>query len=180
MFHLRYTLSAPFDAVITAGAMRKYEELFAYLWRLKRVEYSLNRTWAAHMQAGQQRADAVDPRLGAILHRSRLQLREMPVIRPSTPTLRLLHTSVVGAQVALWRSFCLCLRILDRVHFVSNLSSYIMFEVLETSWGRLMAGLRHARDLDALQRAHDEYLHDIQHVSALYTAVILVNIVARS
>ena len=58
-----------------------------------------------------------------------------------------------------------------------------MFEVLETSWGRLMTGLRHARDLDALQRAHDEYLHDIQHVFAphpkmflsIYTAVIQVN-----
>ena len=47
---------------------------------------------------------------------------------------------------------------------MSNLSSYIMFEVLETSWGRLMDGFRNASDLDALQRAHDEYLHDIQSV----------------
>ena len=79
MFHLRYTLSAPFDAVITAGAMRKYEELFSYLWRLKRVEYTLNRTWATHMRTGQQCAHEVDPRMCAILHRSRMQLREMRV-----------------------------------------------------------------------------------------------------
>ena len=44
------------------------------------------------------------------------------------------------------------------VHFVTNLQHYIMFEVLQTSWTKLSRDLPGAVDLDAVVRAHEEYV----------------------
>ncbi|CAM9222888.1 unnamed protein product [Discosporangium mesarthrocarpum] len=47
------------------------------------------------------------------------------------------------------------------VFLISNLSNYMMFEVLETSWGTLHERLDTAQDLDEIIDAHQGYLNDI-------------------
>ena len=61
----------------------------------------------------------------------------------------------------------------EMFHFVSNLHSYMMFEVLETAWSSCEASMRAAIDLDQLLAAHDAYLSSIvEKVSLLASAYI--------
>ncbi|GAB5369110.1 hypothetical protein AAMO2058_001377500 [Amorphochlora amoebiformis] len=46
-------------------------------------------------------------------------------------------------------------------HFVSNLTSYMMFEVLECAWADFDINLNKAKDLDELINAHEQYLAQI-------------------
>ena len=46
-------------------------------------------------------------------------------------------------------------------HFVSTLTSYVMFEVVEISWGELVKGVKAAQGLSDLIAAHDDYLSTI-------------------
>lgn len=52
-------------------------------------------------------------------------------------------------------------------HFVSNLQYYVMFEVLEGSWGEFVSEMGVAQDLDALVAAHDKYLDCVTRKSLL-------------
>jgi gamma-tubulin complex component 3 len=52
-------------------------------------------------------------------------------------------------------------------HFVSNLMSYSMFEVLESSWEVLQRAIAEAADLDAVIAAHDEYQRYIMEATLL-------------
>jgi gamma-tubulin complex component 3 len=45
VFSLRYACSSPLDVVFTPDAAHKYLRVFTFLWRLKRVEHSLNAAW---------------------------------------------------------------------------------------------------------------------------------------
>jgi len=47
-FSLDYMTEAPTNVVLTKGAMAAYRQAFTFLWRLKRVEYSLTSTWRKH------------------------------------------------------------------------------------------------------------------------------------
>lgn len=47
-------------------------------------------------------------------------------------------------------------------HFVQNIQSYVMFEVLDTSWAKLQAGWRSCTDLDEVISQHDRYLVSIE------------------
>jgi hypothetical protein len=44
-FSLDYKLTAPLDIVVTASSMQQYLRIFNFLWRLKRVDYTLSSTW---------------------------------------------------------------------------------------------------------------------------------------
>ena len=48
------------------------------------------------------------------------------------------------------------------VHLASNLSSYVMFEVLETEWTALQRSVDAAADMDAMLAAHEAYLGHIR------------------
>jgi hypothetical protein len=49
----------------------------------------------------------------------------------------------------------------EMIHFVSNLHSYIMFEVLESSWTQFESDLQEAKNLDEIIEAHDRYLNAV-------------------
>ena len=49
----------------------------------------------------------------------------------------------------------------EMMHVVSSLSNCIMFEVLESSWEKLVADLHAAPDMDGLINAHNTYLDTI-------------------
>nr|CCA14880.1 gammatubulin complex component putative [Albugo laibachii Nc14] len=50
----------------------------------------------------------------------------------------------------------------EMIHFTRNLLSYMMFEVLETSWHKLVKDLQAAKDLDKFIGSHKEYIETIK------------------
>mmetsp|Transcript_67 Transcript_67/g.225 ORF Transcript_67/g.225 Transcript_67/m.225 type:complete len:905 (+) Transcript_67:342-3056(+) len=122
VFVLDYHLDTPLNCVITANAMSRYYEIFTFLWRLKRVEYSLSSAWKREMTTEHVVRE---------LHGVKSTLHKFHVLRN------------------------------EMIHFTSNLHSYIMFEVLETSWDALEKNLQAAVDLDQVVEAHDVYLNSI-------------------
>lgn len=125
---LTYDVTAPLSAVLHPLAVRAYERLFCFLWRVKRAEWSLSTAWCE--QAAATHTLHRHPELASVLHRAHLLRADM------------------GA-------------------FVSTLSSYCMFEVLETSWKVLSDELDSAEDLPAVIRAHDRYLRSVARKSLL-------------
>jgi len=119
---LTYDVAAPLSAVLHPLALRAYERLFAFLWRVKRAEWSLSNAWCEQASATARLHGR--PELARVLHRAHLLRADM------------------GA-------------------FASTLSSYCMFEVLETSWKRLGDDIDAAEDLPAVIRAHDGYLRSV-------------------
>jgi gamma-tubulin complex component 3 len=51
VFALEYVVQAPINAVISVQHLEMYNQLFTFLWRLRRVEYTLSNTWCRHMTA---------------------------------------------------------------------------------------------------------------------------------
>lgn len=51
VFALQYHVNAPINAVISPQHLEVYNQLFTFLWRLRRVEYTLSNTWCRHMTA---------------------------------------------------------------------------------------------------------------------------------
>ena len=51
VFSLKYHVDAPINAVISQQHLALYHKLFAFLWRLRRVEYTLSNTWCRNMTA---------------------------------------------------------------------------------------------------------------------------------
>ena len=47
-------------------------------------------------------------------------------------------------------------------HFINSLNNFLMFEVVETAWVKLVAGIEQASCLDDIIRCHDAYLEEIQ------------------
>jgi gamma-tubulin complex component 3 len=51
VFSLTYHVDTPINTIFTQDNMFMYLRLFNFLWRLKRVEYSLVQTWMRQMTA---------------------------------------------------------------------------------------------------------------------------------
>jgi gamma-tubulin complex component 3 len=76
-FTLEYKISAPCDVVITQWANTQYLKIFNLLWRIKRVEFSLNSTCKRSMTGGRGVLAAVSDTLGDDWKRSRCVVAEM-------------------------------------------------------------------------------------------------------
>lgn len=76
-FTLEYKISAPCDVVITQWANTQYLKIFNLLWRIKRVEFSLNSTCKRSMTGGRGVLAAVSDKLGNDWKRSRCVVAEM-------------------------------------------------------------------------------------------------------
>lgn len=76
-FTLEYKISAPCDVVITQWGNTQYLKIFNLLWRIKRVEYSLNSTCKRCMTGGRSVLAAVSDKLGSDWKRARCVVAEM-------------------------------------------------------------------------------------------------------
>lgn len=76
-FTLEYKISAPCDVVITQWANTQYLKIFNLLWRIKRVEFSLNSTCKRCMTGDRGVLAAVSDKLGRDWKRSRCVVAEM-------------------------------------------------------------------------------------------------------
>lgn len=50
IFSLDYKVDAPINTIFSPNTMRNYLRLFNFLWRIKRVEYSLSSIWVQHIK----------------------------------------------------------------------------------------------------------------------------------
>ncbi|KAL2441375.1 Spindle pole body component alp6 [Exophiala dermatitidis] len=76
-FTLEYKISAPCDVVVTQWANTQYLKIFNLLWRIKRVEFSLNTTCKRCMTGGRGVLAAVSDKLGNDWKRSSCVVAEM-------------------------------------------------------------------------------------------------------
>ena len=134
---LEYRVPSPVDAVVHSGSMSSYGRIFRFLFRLRRVEWLLNDSW--------RKSTALNH---AILRETRAGGADAPLVAAAAE-----HASFLLRRISTTRQAML--------HFVSNLQSYLMFEVLERGWEALESSLGRARTLDDVIRAHDLYLDGI-------------------
>ncbi|KAL4918570.1 Spc98 family-domain-containing protein [Aspergillus aurantiobrunneus] len=76
-FTLEYKIDAPVDVVITPWGSTQYLKVFNFLWRVKRVEFSLGSTWRRCMTGARGVLGSVDDKVGADWKRARCVIAEM-------------------------------------------------------------------------------------------------------
>ncbi|KAL4786211.1 Spc98 family-domain-containing protein [Aspergillus varians] len=76
-FTLEYKIDAPVDVVITPWGSTQYLKIFNFLWRVKRVEFSLGSTWRRCMTGARGVLRSVDDKVGADWKRARCVIAEM-------------------------------------------------------------------------------------------------------
>jgi len=135
IFLLDYAIDSPLNVILTPAAMTAYDRAFAFLWKLRRVSHALASSWAQQM-ALQRHLVVCAQQLGTWAPELGLEMRQT------------LHK-------------CNCLRN-EMHHFIQNIHSYIMCEVLETSWAKLQTGWHACTDLDEVIREHQRYLSCIE------------------
>lgn len=142
IFMLKYDAPDRLAAILGEEALTKYRQVFSFLFGMKRVEFMLTLTW-----------------------------------RQSTSLQHALQTFAQynGINATSNEDFAFALSLLRKIsmtrqsmtHFVTNLKSYLFFEVLDGSWKLLLYQIEQARSLDDVIGAHDRYLDDIIHKSLL-------------
>ena len=149
VFSLDYAVTTPLDSVLTGSSMRGYKQIFNFLWRLKRVEDALDKTWAGMKPNGN---------LGRRLRAAQRGGIDQRLGRVWDPELRRCHALRQEAH-----------------HFVHNLQYYIQFEVLECAWADLTSGFASSRNLDDLIGAHEAYMTQILDKTLLGPATQLLS-----
>ena len=134
---LEYAIDSPLDAIVHMSAMESYQQVFHFLFRLKRVEWMLNNSW--------RQSTALNH---AILIETKAGGADAPHISEAAE-----QSSFLLRQISSTRQTML--------HFISNLQNYLMFEVLEGGWEGLVQSVSKSQTLDGVISAHDLYLNEI-------------------
>jgi gamma-tubulin complex component 3 len=142
IFMLDYTVPDPLIAIVHPGALEKYKVVFSLLFNLKKVEFMLNFTW----------------RQSATLQHALHTSAQYNGIKLSTSS-GYSQASVLLRNISITRQ--------SMIHFIVNLKSYLMFEVLEGRWKRLVMEIEAAKTLNEVIDAHDRYLDGIVRKSLL-------------
>ncbi|GAM85635.1 hypothetical protein ANO11243_036420 [Dothideomycetidae sp. 11243] len=137
VFTLEYRMDSPLDVVVGAWAQKQYLKIFNFLWRIKRVEFSLGQVWGRCMTGARgvlRFVDETSASKGA--ERGDHELRET-------------WKRARGGLAAM-------------VHFIGQLQYYILFEVIESGWETLCGEMaKPSATLDTLIAAHTSYLTSI-------------------
>lgn len=136
IFSLDYNVQAPLSAIVHSNAIQQYRKIFHLLWKLKQIEWALNKNW--------KRAN--------ILNHALWQYQEQYNSAKSARTSRQSAMALLNMAATTRRSM---------QHFVSNLQSYLLFEVIEGGWKKLIQSMEGSQSLDKLIEAHNTYLHEI-------------------
>lgn len=139
---LDYVVPDTLTAIVDEFAMKRYKLVFAVLFQLKRVEFVLNATW----------------RQSTALHHAMQTFAQHNAIQVST-------SPGYSRALVLLRTFSMARQ--SMMHFVGNLKSYFMYEVLEGGWKDLERHVAAAETLDEVIEAHGRYLEGIVRKSLL-------------
>lgn len=138
IFLLDYQVPEPLIAIVHDASMDRYKSVFSMLFRLKKIEFMLNYTWRqsatlSHALQTSAQYTGIDTHSSEGYAQATYLLRNISILRQSM------------------------------MHFVVNVKSYFMFEVVEGGWQRLKNAMEEARSLDDAIAAHDAYLKGIVH-----------------
>jgi gamma-tubulin complex component 3 len=143
IFTLDYAIDAPLTAVVHPRAMEKYHLVFNLLFRLKKIEWMMNNTWRQST---------------TLNHALQIMISKFGTVELA-PSSSLRSENALSRMKILLRKFAMTRQCM--LHFLTNLQSYLMFEVLESGWKDLVQKLQGAKTLDEVISSHDEYLNDI-------------------
>ena len=139
-FTLDYLIDSPLNVIVTPHCMAVYLRVFGVLWRMKRVEWELKDVWMRQSS-----------------HRYAIEEQLLAVPGGVYDGMRQLMAGGYDLRQSMW-------------HLLSNLSSYFMFQVMESSWRTFEAHVKAAREMDDLIAAHRSYVQQISD-KALLTGV---------
>jgi gamma-tubulin complex component 3 len=133
VFQLSYTVPEPTKAIFEPKLMDQYKSLFSHLFTLRKIEYFLNYTW--------RQSAMLSHALHAVAQFSAIKASGNPHYAQALLLLR---------RIAITRQ--------SMTHFVVNLKSFLMVEVIEGGWKHLKRQVEEAESLDALIAAHEEFV----------------------
>ncbi|KAL4856634.1 Gamma-tubulin complex component 3 [Chlorella vulgaris] len=136
IFSLQYLVDGPMRAVLSPDAMSGYLRIFRLLWAVKHVEVVLEQSWST--------INSTQRVLNVIREQERMHGVAVNNAELVPHVLRAFHA--YRAEMA---------------SFVTSLQYYIVFEVLEPNWTKLMSGITVAADLDAVIALHEGTLQAI-------------------
>ncbi|OAD75106.1 hypothetical protein PHYBLDRAFT_96718, partial [Phycomyces blakesleeanus NRRL 1555(-)] len=135
VFTLDYHVDSPINTVFSQQAMNQYLRIFNFMWRLKRVEYTLSSAWRRWGTAS--RTFASIPEMDQDLHQAQLAIS------------RMVHFIYQLQHYYLFEASLLILQGLNLM-------------VLECSWEKLASFIENKSiDLDSIIEAHSSYLDKI-------------------
>lgn len=145
IFTLQYTVGGPLSTMLEPS-MPKYLQLFKHLWRIKHLEYVLSaKIWKDQICNAKVCLSVVHLNgYAAHFHVfSRQVLRSMK--KELNPVMYRLH---------LYTS--------EMIHFIHQIQYYILFEVIECSWTKLLEKVQKATALDDILEAHNDFLRKVK------------------
>lgn len=154
IFTLDYAIDAPLTAIVHPKAMEKYHLVFNLLFRLKKIEWMMNNTWRQST---------------TLTHALQFMITKFGTVALA-PGSSLKSENTLSRMKRLLRKFAMTRQCM--LHFLTNLQSYLMFEVLESGWKDLVQKLQGATTLDEVITSHDEYLNDILEKSLVGEALL--------
>jgi gamma-tubulin complex component 3 len=142
----------PYNVFFSTDTVRQYRRLFRLLWKVRRAEVELKRTWQLYCQVIRGKEEE-----GLLLAASRRNAAgsRVPSRHPS-PESAQADAEFRAGQRELRQASARVFQHLT--HFVSNLQMYLVTEVVEAAWLRFRAALARCRAVDDIVRAHAEYL----------------------
>jgi gamma-tubulin complex component 3 len=143
----------PYNVFFSTDTVRQYRRLFRLLWKVRRAEVELKRTWQLYCQV--IRGKEEEGLLLAASRRKNAATGRVPSRHPSPESaqadaeFRAGHRELRQASARVFQHL---------THFVSNLQMYLVTEVVEAAWLRFRTALARCRAVDDIVRAHAEYL----------------------
>lgn len=136
---LEYRVEWPAALVIGPGSLRRYNAMWRHLFRLRRAQHHLERTWATGMAVWKDI--------------ERVKRRVSFVGRPEA---KIAFSRRIASMQASWtRNW----RLRNRMaYLVTNLQFYIQVDVIETRYAELVRQVSAARDFESVVRAHERYV----------------------
>lgn len=153
LFTLDYAIDIPLTAIVHPEAMEKYHLVFNLLFKLKRIEWMMNNTWRQST---------------TLNHSVQLMISKFGTVELA-PGTSVKGSNALSRMKRLLRKFSMTRQ--SMLHFLTNLQSYLMFEVLESGWKELVHKLGCAKTLDQVISSHDDYLNDILEKSLVTEAL---------
>lgn len=147
IFTLNYDICLPLTPILHSLVIEKYQRVYLLLFYLKRIELMLNNIWRQtnlinhnlHIMTikDKKKLSGLSAHHNSLLFRIKLFLKKLSIARQTM------------------------------FHFILNLQSYLMFEVLESEWNNLLENIKVAETLDDIIYAHGYYLNKIINMSLL-------------
>lgn len=162
VFTLDYRVEEPLNTVIwDHKSMKEYLRVFNFLWRIKRVSFTLNTVWRRLTVMDRAATRGQFLRHPSTVTASNKHQHEARMLYKSS-VYGLYHPLVSG----LWQEVRLVCG--EMLHFVNELEYYINYEVIEMAWGELVHKIQDGDlSIDEIVSVHKEYLRKITYKGLL-------------